>query len=93
MFLFEKFQIQNEIVRLDSIWRNFFDPMVKATQDVDVLAVLDFQIPWFRSDSEILRLLLGIPEVCSPTTKAVEENKDVRDDFRDGNDGFKDPGW
>ena len=26
-----------------------------------------------------------IPEVCSLTTKAIEENKDVRDDLKDGN--------
>ena len=31
-----------------------------------------------------LRLL-----VCSSTKKAVDENKDVRDDFRDGKEGFK----
>ena len=41
---------------------------LRPPQDVDVLAVLDFQIPCF-----VLRLLLHIPKGCSPT-KAVDEN-------------------
>ena len=40
----------------------------------------------------VLRLLHCISEVCSPTTKAVDQNKDVRDDFRDRNESFEDPG-
>ena len=30
-----------------------------------------------------------ISEVCSPTTKAVDENKDASEDFRDRNDSLK----
>ena len=50
----------------------------KTLLDVDVLAVL--------------RLLLYIQEIGSPTTKAVDENKNVRDGFGDENEGFKDRG-
>ena len=53
-------------------------------QDVDVLA--------FEFFVSVLRLLLGLPEVCSPITKATDKNYNVRDDFKDGNEGFKDPG-
>ena len=40
----------------------------------------------------VLALLLCIQEVVFPTMKALNENSDVRDDLRDGNEGFKDSG-
>ena len=40
----------------------------------------------------VLRLLFRTSEVCSPTTKAMDANKDVRGDFTDGSESFKDPG-
>ena len=42
--------------------------MTRAPQDVDV---------------SVLRVVPGIPEVCSLTTNAIDENKDVRDDLKD----------
>ena len=42
-----------------------------------------------------MRILLFIPEVFSPITTVIGENKDVGNDFKnfkDGNEGFKDPG-
>ena len=58
--------------------------MCRPPQDVDVLAVLDFQIPCSGPE----------PPGChssSPSTKAMNENQEVRDDYQDGNEGLKDP--
>ena len=45
----------------------------RPPQDIDVLAVL-VQDSWISEFLVyVLRLLLCIPEVCSPTTKAVDE--------------------
>ena len=41
--------------------------MTKPPQDVDVLAVLDFQIP-------VQRLQVPIPDVFLPSMKPVDEN-------------------
>ena len=38
------------------------------------------------------RLLVSIPDVCSPSTKALDENYDAQDDNKDGNEGLEDPG-
>ena len=40
----------------------------------------------------VLRLLVLIPDVCSPRTNTIDKNKDVHDDYKDGNEGLKDPG-
>ena len=61
--------------------------LIRPPENVDVLAVLNFQIPCFRSETPALYL-----EVRSPTTKAQEKNYDVRVDFRDENEGLKNPG-
>ena len=58
--------------------------------------------PWTISSSpswiseflnSVLRLLFCISEACPPTKEAMDANLDVRDDFRDGNKGFKVPEW
>ena len=64
-----------------------FVVLTRPSQDVDVLAVLDFQIPCFRPYTPVF-----MSEVSSPTTKAMDENKDVPNDSKDGNEGFEDPG-
>ena len=46
----------------------------------------------FQSLIAVQRVLFCISEVCSPTTKAIDENKDNGDEFKDGNKSFKDPG-
>ena len=61
--------------------------LIRPLQDVDVLAVLDFQIPCFR-----LRFLLCISEACPPTTKTMDENKDVHSTWGTGIRASKDPG-
>ena len=60
-------------------------PQSRPPQNVDVLAVLVLQIHFFFA----LRLLFCISEACRPTTKAMNENSNVHDDFRDGNKGFR----
>ena len=40
----------------------------------------------------LLRVLVFISDGCSPSPKANDENKDVRDDYKNGNEGLKDPG-
>ena len=52
----------------------------RLPQDVDFLAVLDFQIPGFRPDSGLLRVQLWITEIC--THEGHIKNKDVRDNFK-----------
>ena len=46
------------------------------TELVDVLAVLEFQNPCYHPDSGFL---VFNPDFCSPKTKTMDENKDVRD--------------
>ena len=60
--------------------------LVRPLQDVDVLAVLDFQISCFRPKSPAL-----YPKSL-PANHERHGKKDVSDDFKDGNEGFKDPG-
>ena len=52
-------------------------------QDV---AVLDFQISYFRPETTVLYL-----KSFFTNTKAVDENKDIRDDFMDRNESFQNP--
>ena len=50
----------------------------------------------YRVDNRVYKLILfrsyASKLTITPTAKAVDENKDVYDDFRDGNESFKDPG-
>ena len=70
-----------------SAFARLFESKMKAMsrppQDIDVLAVLDIEIPYSRPQSPTLH----------PWTLLTAENMDVRDDFWDGNEGFKYPGW
>ena len=67
------------------MWFGISGP-VRPHQDIDVIADLDVQIPCSRPETPALypRTLLSNHEGC--------ERDDVRDEFRDGNEGFKDPG-
>ena len=61
-------------------------PRTSPPGDVDVLAILDFQIPCFhpKTPALYLRSLLTNHESCGRST--VDQNKDVRDDFRNRNE-------
>ena len=53
----------------------------RSSQDVDVLAVLDIQIPCHRPETPVFT-----PDACLPSTKTIDENLDVRKDYKDGNE-------
>ena len=53
---------------------------------LDVLAVLESQIPCFRPVTP------SFPPRSGLTKKVMDENQDVRDDYKDWNEGLKDPG-
>ena len=55
---------------------------IRLPQDVDVL---DFQIPSFRPESPALN-------PSSLLTNQEAHGRKLRDDFKDGNEGFEDPG-
>ena len=46
----------------------------------------------YKSLVPVLRLMVSVSDVCSTNTKAIDENYKVHDDYKDGNEGFKDPG-
>ena len=71
------------------IHKNFqiIDFRTRPQQDVDVLTVLDFQIPCFRPENPAFYLTNHFGG-----SRPLDENWDVRDDFKDGNESFKDPG-
>ena len=52
----------------------------RPPQVVDVLVVLDFEIPCFR------------PETLALHSRSLPTNHESRDDFKDGNEGFNDQG-
>jgi len=76
----EKEEMFRQVVSLQIIVNYFIDVLLiieprykvlvaRPPQDVDVLAVRDFPIP-----IAVLRVLLCISEVGSPTTKDTDEN-------------------
>ena len=59
----------------------------RPPQDVDILAVLDLQITCFRPETPAL-----YPRSLLTNHEGRGHNDNVRDDFRDGNESFKDLG-
>ena len=47
---------------------------IRPPQEVDVLAVLDFQIPCSRPETPGFYDRTSIPDVCFPTTKVMDES-------------------
>ena len=48
--------------------------------------------PGFPNSLYVLRLLVFISDIFSPGTKTMDEKWDVRNDYKDGNEGLIDPG-
>ena len=65
-------------------WIEITIESLEQASAVGVLTVLDFKIPCFRPETPVLYL-----RILLPTTKAVDENNNTHDDFRDGNESSK----
>ena len=89
----------NRVVNLRSLWHKiqtivvyricsvlFYYVSIRPPQDVDVLAVLYFQIPCFRPETPAL-----YPRSLLTNNEGRGQNENVRADFEGGNEGFKDP--
>ena len=66
-----------KIINLELKTKNvfaFFCICILGRPPQDVLAVLDFRVPYFRPESLRLRLLLFISDGCSTSTNTMAEN-------------------